>query len=164
MTRYHALLASSLLNETTIARTINFWKRGIVMTEVIEFEATTHWRPSFLPTKENESYSEERDAGVKSIIGQEAWASCRLNRPGIRPVADEIMEPRQISLDETLLAGVDMWGSVYALLETPTNRSHAISVETPLDHWFWCADPAISPRICLKKRMSILTAFAGLDL
>lgn len=131
------------------------------MTEVIEFETTTHWRPTFLPTTENESYSEERDVGVKSLIGQEAWTSCRLNRPGKRPIADEIMEPRQISPDETLLAGVDMWGSVYGLLKKPTNRRHAITVETPLDRWSWCADPANTPRICLKKRMSILNAFGG---
>ena len=127
------------------------------MTEVIEFETTTHWQPSFLPTKENGGYSEEREADVKSFIGEEAWASCRLNRPGIRPLADD-MEPRQFSSEDTLLAGIDMWGSVYGL-ETLTNKSHAIIVETPLDLWSWCADPAVTPRVVLKKRMTILNIF-----
>jgi len=75
-------------------------------------------------------------------------------------IPDEIIETQQISSDE-LLAGVDKWGFVYGVLETPTSQGRAISVKTPSDHWSWCADPKWTPRICLKKRMSILSHFDG---
>jgi hypothetical protein len=75
------------------------------------------------------------------------------------PFLDEIIEPRPTSRDGRLLAGIKRWGSVYDPLETPTDKIHVIYVERPSDNWFCCADPAVMPRVSLKKRMSILNVF-----
>ena len=131
------------------------------MTEVTEFESTTHWQRKRLRTQENGRYSEEKMSDVKSFVAHEIWASVRTDSPGILAISDEITETQQISSDEGLLAGVNKWGFVYGVLETPTSKGRAISVETPSDHWSWCGDPKWTQRICLKKRMSILSHFDG---
>jgi hypothetical protein len=70
-------------------------------------------------------------------------------------------QTQAIFSDNRSLAAMDRWDLVYGLLETPSGNGDVVNVETPLDHWTWCGDPALSPRICLKKRMSILSHFGG---
>lgn len=126
------------------------------MTEVTEFESRTPWRRNRLWSQKNGSYPEEGMANVESFLNRETWASLRTDDPGIVPIQDET---QPISADDGLLAGMDRWDLVYGLL--PIRKGHFIKVETPLDHWTWCGDPALSPRICLKKRISILSHFGG---
>lgn len=136
-------------------------KRGIVMTEIIEFETTTDWQRPLLRAKEIGAGSEETESEIQPYLGQEAWTPCRGNRRQTFARADEIMGQRQTSRDDRLLDGMERWGSVYGLRQTPTYNGRAIYVEMPLDHWSWCANPAMTSRICLKKRMSILKVFDG---
>ena len=131
------------------------------MTEVTEFEPTTHWHRNRLGNRENGSYFEQSVAHLKSFLVDERWASLGTDDPKIGQMPDEIMENQQSSSNDGLSANIDRWGFVYGVLETPTSRGRAISVEMPLDHWSWCGDPALGPRICLKKRMSILSHFDG---
>src|SRR5688572_15785813 len=56
---------------------------------------------------------------------------------------------------------MDRWGFFYGLPEKPTSKGQVINVETPSDDWSWCGDPAFTPRIRLKKRISILSHLAG---
>jgi hypothetical protein len=129
------------------------------MIEVTEFEPKTHWRRNRLWTQDNGSYSEQSVADTKSFVTHETWASLRNDGPGIPPSPNEMRETGQVFPHDGLLAGTDRWGFVYGLSERPISIGNVINVETPLDHWFWCADPALTPRICLKKRMSILSHF-----
>ena len=129
------------------------------MLEATEFETTTHPQRNLFRTKENRRDSEEKEPGLKPVMRQERWASARLSRAEMLPSLDEIIEPRPTSRDERLLAGMKRWGSVYDPLETPTDKIHVIYVEIPSDNWFCCADPAVAPRVFLKKRMSILNVF-----
>jgi hypothetical protein len=131
------------------------------MTEVTEFKTRTHWHPNRLRTVEDGLYSEPSVPDVKSLLGQETWASLRRNSPGVLPISDSIIGSRQISRNDGLSAGMDRWDFVYGLLQTPASNDHVIEVEMPLDQWFWCGDPAVTLRICLKKRMSILNHFDG---
>jgi hypothetical protein len=131
------------------------------MTEVTEFETRTHWQPNRLRTVEDGLYSEPSVPEVKSLLGQETWASLRRNSPGVLPISDSIIGSRQISHNDGLSAGMDRWDFVYGLLQTPASNDHVTEVEMPLDQWFWCGDPAVTLRICLKKRMSILSHFDG---
>ena len=126
------------------------------MTEVTEFDSRTHWDGNRLRTRKNGSYPEQSVANVESFLAHHTWPSLRTDDPEV--VAPET---QAISSDIGLLAAIDRWELMYGLLETPTRRCHVINVETPLDHWTWCGDPALSPRICLKKRMSILSHFDG---
>jgi hypothetical protein len=131
------------------------------MIQFTEFEARTDWRRNWLRSEKNGSYSEQTVVDVKSFVAHETWASLCTDGPAILPISDEIVETQQISSDDGLLAGVDRWGFVYGLLDRPTSTGHVINVETPSDHWSWCGDPKWTPRICLKKRMSILSHFDG---
>jgi hypothetical protein len=131
------------------------------MTEFTEFESTTHWQRKPLRMQENGRYSEEKMSDVKSFVAHEIWASVRTDGPGMLAIPDEIIETQQISSGQGLLAGLDKWGFVYGVLNTPTSKGRAISVKTPSDHWSWCGDPKSTPRISLKKRMSILSHFDG---
>jgi hypothetical protein len=131
------------------------------MTEVTEFEARTHWHPNRRRTIEDGLYLEPSVPDVKSLLGQETWASLRRNSPEVLPISDSIVGSRQISQNDGLSAGMDRWNFVYGLLEMPASNRPVIEVEMPLDHWFWCGDPAVTLRICLKKRMSILSYFDG---
>ena len=133
-------------------------KRGTVMTEVTEFESRTHWDRNQLRTRNNGSYSEQSVANVESFLSRERWASLRTDDPGILPILEET---QPIASNNRLLAAMDNWDLVYGLLETPTRKGHVVNVETPSDHWSWCGDPALTRRICLKKRMSILNHFGG---
>ncbi len=131
------------------------------MTEVTEFETRTHWQPNRLRTVEDGLYSEPSVPDVKSLLGQETWASLRRNSLGVLPISDSIIGSQQISHNDGLSAGMDRWDFVYGLLQTPASNDHVTEVEMPLDQWFWCGDPAVTLRICLKKRMSILSHFDG---
>jgi hypothetical protein len=131
------------------------------MIEVTEFETRTHRRRDRLWTQENGSYSEESMSDVRSFLAYETWASLRSDVRESKPPPDEIGEKQQISPDDGLLAGMDRWGCLYGLLDKPTSKGHIINVETPSDDWSWCGDPALMPRICLKKRISILSHFGG---
>jgi hypothetical protein len=131
------------------------------MTQVTEFETRTHWHPNRLRSAVHELYSEPSVPDVKSLLGQETWASLRRNSPVVLPISDSITESREISHNDGFSAGMDRWNFVYGLLETPPSNGTVIDVEMPLDHWFWCGDPAVTLRICLKKRMSILNHFDG---
>lgn len=128
------------------------------MTEVTEFQPITYWRQNGLRPLEGGSYSEPR-LPEDSLLARAKWASLRRNTPGIRSNRAEIVQSQQISPISGLLADVDRF--VYGLLEMPANNRPAIDVEIPLDDWFWCGDPAMTPRVCLKKRMSILSHFDG---
>jgi hypothetical protein len=139
----------------------SLWKRGTVMTEVTEFENRTHRQQNGLRPQESGWYSEKDVSGVKSFVAHERWGLLRTDCPTILPIPDEIVKTQQISSDKESSAGVDRWGFVYGLLERPTSKDHVINVEPPLDHWSWCGDPALTTRICLKKRMSILNHFGG---
>jgi hypothetical protein len=132
-----------------------------VMTEVTEFESRAHRQQNRLRPQEIAWYSEENVSGVKSFVAHERWASLRTAGSGIFPIQNEIVKTEQISSDEGLLAGLDRWGFLYGLLDRPASNDQVINVEAPLDHWSWCGDPALPPRICLKKRMSILSHFDG---
>jgi len=127
------------------------------MLEATGFETTTHPQRTLFRTKESRRDFEESD--VKPLMRQERWASARLSCAETLPFLDEIIEPRPTARDERLLAGMKRWGSVYDPLETPTDKIHVIYVEIPSDNWFCCADPAVAPRVFLKKRMSILNVF-----
>jgi hypothetical protein len=129
------------------------------MTEVAEFQPITHRRRIGRWPVEGGSYSEPRLPEVDSLLGRARCASSRLNTPNILPIQDEIAQSQPISPVAGLLAEVDRF--VYGLLDAPANSGPAIEVEMPLDDWFWCGDPAMTPRICLKKRISILTRFDG---
>jgi hypothetical protein len=131
------------------------------MIEVTEFELGTHWRRNRLWTQENGSYSEESVSDVRSFLAHESWATLRSDVPESNPSANEIGEGQQISPYDGLLPGMDRWGFLYGLPEKPTSKGQVINVETPSDDWSWCGDPAFTPRIRLKKRISILSHFAG---
>jgi len=130
------------------------------MIEVTEFETRTHCRPNRLWTQENRSYSEENVSDVRSFLAHETWASLGSDVPEIKPPLNEIGETQQISPYE-LLGVMDRWGFLYGLPEKPTSKGEVIDVETPSDDWSWCGDPAFTPRIRLKKRISILSYFGG---
>jgi hypothetical protein len=130
------------------------------MIEITEFETRAHWRRNRLRSQENESYSEQSVSDVRPFLAHETWASLRSDVPDSNPPPNKIAETQQISPDE-LLAGMDRWGSLYGLLEKPISKGHVINVETPSDDWSWCGDPAFTPRIRLKKRISILSHFSG---
>ena len=130
------------------------------MTHVSEFETTTDWRRSLLPSKEVEASPGQEESDIQPFFEEEAWASS-LNHPGRFRFPVEIIESRQVSREDTSFADIARWGSVFGLVNTSTNQNHSIYVEMPLDNWSWCADPAVTPRICLKKRMSILNVFDG---
>jgi hypothetical protein len=130
------------------------------MTEVTEFEPTTHWHRNRRGNRDG-SYFEQSVAHIKSFLVGERWASLDRDNPGLREIPEDVTEIQQISSDERLLAGMGMWGSVYGVLEMPSSNGRAISVDMPSDGWYWCGDPTLGPRICLKKRMSILSHFDG---
>jgi hypothetical protein len=138
-----------------------FGKRGTFMIGLTGFRTGRDWQRNRLRTQENGSYSEPRVPDLKSLLGTERWALLRRNRSGVLPSLHEIRETQQISPYDGLSAGMDKWGFVYGLLETPTGEGAVIHVETPSDHWSWCGDPGLTPRICLKKRISILSHFGG---
>ena len=129
------------------------------MPEATEFITTTHPQRNLFRSKESRRDSEEKKSEVKPLMGQERWASARVSRAETLPFLDEIIEPRPTSRDERLLAGMKRWGSVYDPLETPMDKIQVIYVERPSDNWVCCADPAVMPRVSLKKRMSILNVF-----
>jgi hypothetical protein len=157
MSFYQTSVVSSLLKERMITTHLN-GKRGTVMTEVTEFESRTHWDRNRLHTQKNGSYHKQSVANVESFLAHERWASLRTDGPGILPIPEEA---QPISFDNRLLAEMDRWDLVYGLQETPNRKGHVVNVETPSDHWSWCGDPALGLRICLKKRMSILSHFGG---
>ena len=128
------------------------------MTEVTEFESRAPWQWNRPRAQENGSYAEEIVAHVK---WHETWASFRADDSEMLPFPDETMEIPQILSHDGLSSGLDRWGFVCGLLETPTSKGHVIKVDVPSDHWSWCGDPAFAPRICLKKRLSILSHFDG---
>jgi hypothetical protein len=130
------------------------------MTEVSEFETRTD-RRNRLHSQVNGWYSEQSEADVKSFVAHETWASLQTDVPGILPIADQHSETQQSAPYDGLLAGMDKWGFVYGLLKTPTSKGHVIKVETPSEHWSWCGDPALTRRVCLKERISILSRFGG---
>ena len=134
-------------------------KRGIVMPEATELETTTHWQRVLFRSKESRRDFKEKQSDVKPLMRQVPSASGRLTVPETLPFFDEIIEPRQTPRNERLLAGMKRWGSVYDPTETRTDKIHGTYVETPSDHWFCCADLAVTPRVSLKKRMSILNVF-----
>jgi hypothetical protein len=131
------------------------------MVEVTEFESGTHWRRNRLWTQENGSYSEESVSDVRSFRAHEKWATLRSDVPESNPSANEIGEAQQISPYDGLLPGMDRWGFLYGLPEKPISKGQVVNVETPSDDWSWCGDPAFTPRIRLKKRISILSHFGG---
>ena len=126
------------------------------MTEVTEFESRTHWDPNML--RNNGSYPEQSVANVESFLAHDRWASLRTDAPGILPTPEET---QPISSHDKLSADMEKWGFVYGLQETPNRKGVVVDVATPSDHWSWCGDPTLSPRIYLKKRMSILNHFGG---
>jgi hypothetical protein len=128
------------------------------MTEVTEFETRTDWRNQ-PRTQVNGWYPEQNEPDVKSFVVHETWAPLHIDVPGVLTIADQHSETPQISPNDGLLAGLDRWGFVCGLIKTPTSRGHVINVEPPSDHWSWCGDPASTPRICLKNRISILSRF-----
>ena len=128
------------------------------MTEVIEFESRTHWDGNRLQTQKNESYREQSVANVESFLAHQTWPSLRADDPEKIAISDQ---RQAISSENRLMAAMDKWDLVYGLRETPIREGDVVNVETPLDYWTWCGDPALSPRICLKKRMSILSRFGG---
>jgi hypothetical protein len=130
------------------------------MIEVTEFETRTHGRRNRLWTQENRSYPEQSVSDVRSFLAHETWASLGSDVPESNSPPDEIGETQQIPPYE-LLGGMDRWGFLYGLPEEPTSKGQVINVETPSDDWSWCGDPALAPRICLKKRISILSHFGG---
>jgi len=129
------------------------------MTELTEFQPITHWRRNRLRPVEGGSYSEPRLPTGDSLPGGAKWASVRRNTPDTLPNPAEIAQSQQISPATRSWGDVDRF--LYGLLDAPANNRPAINVETPLDDWFWCGDPAMKPRVCLKKRMSILSHFDG---
>ena len=131
------------------------------MTEATEFESRADWQWNRVRTQENGSFAEEMLADVKFFVAHETWASLRADDPEMLAFPDETMEIPQIPSPDGLSSGLDRWGFVCGLLETPTSKGHVIKVEMPSDHWSWCGDPAFAPRICLKKRISILSHFGG---
>lgn len=129
------------------------------MTHVSEFETTNDWR-SLLQIKENGVSSGQADWNIIPVMEEAAWLSYHLNNPVTFRFLDEPMEARQTSREETSFAGIARWGSVFGLLDTPeTPNSAALHVATPSDDWSWCANPALTPVIRLKKRMVILNVF-----
>ena len=130
------------------------------MIEVTEFETTTHWRRNRISTHENRLYSEENVSDVRSFLAHETWASSGSDVPESVSPLNEIGETQQISRSE-LLGGMDRWGFFYGLQEKPISKVQVINVETPSDDWSWCGDPAFTPRIRLKNRISILSHFGG---
>jgi hypothetical protein len=130
------------------------------MTHVSELETTTGWQPSLLQIRENRPSFEQRELNGKRFMDEEAWA-LPLNPPEGFRFPHKIIEPPQASREDTSFADMTRWGSVFGLLDTPTTQNHAISIEMPSGDWSWCAHPAATPRICLKKRMSILNVFDG---
>jgi hypothetical protein len=128
------------------------------MTEATEFESRTHWDGNRLRTEKNGSYREQSVANVESFLARQTWPSLLTDGP--EKIATS-HQTQAISSDNRSLAAMDRWDLVYGLLETPSGNGDVVNVETPLDHWTWCGDPALSPRICLKKRMSILSHFGG---
>lgn len=131
------------------------------MVELTEFESGTHWRRNRLWIQENGSYSEESVSDVRSFLAHETWGTLRSDVPESNPSLNEIGEAQQISPYDGLLPGMDKWGFLYGLPEKPTSKGQVINVETPSDDWSWCGDPAFTPRIRLKKRISILSHFGG---
>ena len=154
---YQTFLVSSLLNEPTITTHL-IGKRGNEMTEVSEFESRTDWDRNRLRIRKNGLYPEQSVANVKSFLPYERWASLRTDGPGILPIPEQT---QSISSSNWLLSAMEKWDLVYGLRETPNRKGDVVNVETPSDHWSWCGDPALNPRICLKKRMSILNYFGG---
>jgi hypothetical protein len=126
------------------------------MTEVFEVESRTRWDRNW--TQKNGSYPKQSVANVESFPAHQTWPSLRTDYHEKIATSDET---QAVSSDNRLLAAMDRWDLVYGLLETPSRNGDVVNVETPLDHWTWCGDPALSPRICLKKRMSILSHFDG---
>jgi hypothetical protein len=131
------------------------------MIEVTEFESGTHRRRNRLWTQENRSFSEESVSDVRSFLAPDMWATLRSDVPESNRSPNEIGEAQQISPYYGLLPGMDRWGFLYGLPEKPTSKCQVINVETPSDDWSWCGDPAFTPRIRLKKRISILSHFDG---
>ena len=131
------------------------------MIEITEFETGTHWRQNRLRTQENGSHSEQSVSDINFLLAYEAWPSLCGDVPRSDPIPNEIRETEQISPYNELLAAMDTWSFLYGLLEKPTSKGQVINVETPSDDWSWCGDPALAPRICLKKRISILSHFGG---
>jgi hypothetical protein len=129
------------------------------MPEATELETTTHWQRTFFRSIESRRDFEEKESDDKPLMRQVPSASDRLTVPGTHPFLDKISEPRQTPRNERLLAGIKRWGSVYDPMETPTDKIHGTYVETPSEDWLFCADPAVMPRVPLKKRMSILNVF-----
>jgi hypothetical protein len=130
------------------------------MIEVTEFEARTHWRRNRPWPQENGAYSEENVPDVRSFPAPETWASLGSDVPESNSPLNETGETQQISPYD-LLSGMERWGFLYGLPEKRTSKGQVINVETPSDDWCWCSDPAFTPRIRLKKRISILSHFGG---
>ena len=129
------------------------------MTHVSESETTNDWR-SLVQINENGVSSAQADWNIIPIMEEAPWLSYQLNNPVTFRFRDEPMEARQTSREETSFAGIATWGSVFGLPDTPETRNPAaVHVATPSDDWSWCANPAQTPVIRLKKRMAILNVF-----
>src|SRR5687767_15077744 len=116
------------------------------MPEATELETTTHWQRPFFRSNESRRDFKEKQSDVKPLMRQ-VPSSGRVTVPETLPLLDEIIGLRQTPRNERLLAGMKRWGSVYDPTETPTDKIQGPYVETPSDHWFCCADPAVMPRV-----------------
>ena len=154
MSCYRTFLVYSLLKGAD-EQNISLEERNS-MIEATEFESGTHWEWNRLRAR-NGSYPQQSVVNVESFLPHDRWASLRTDGSGILPI---IEETPPISSNNEFLSSMDKWDLVYGL-HAANRRGDVVNVETPADRWSWCGDPAFSPRICLKKRMSILNHFGG---
>jgi hypothetical protein len=130
------------------------------MTHVSEIETATDWRNPLAIT-ENRAFSEQT-SWMKPVVEEEARFLHHLNNPVTFRFQYNTMESRQAGLEDATFAGIARWGSLFGLLDMrETPKPAAIHVAMPSDNWSWCADPALTPIIRLKKRLAILKVFDG---
>jgi len=128
------------------------------MTEISGFETTADLQRGLF-RKTDRASSEGRQSDIRRFADEESWPLCRLDDFETFRFPHGTMESLQTCRDDTLLAGMARWDCLFGLLERHRTKSPSIQVDIPSEDWFWCAQPAITSRICLKKRLSILTVF-----
>jgi hypothetical protein len=128
------------------------------MTERGGFEATADLQRGLFQKSDRASAERTRSEN-RRFTDEEAWRLCRLSDFETFRFPHGTMESLQTCRDDTLVAGMARWDCIFGLLDRHRTKSRSIQVDIPSQDWFWCAQPAMTSRICLKKRLSILSVF-----
>ena len=129
---YRSLLASSLLSDPAYP-----YEKRITMTQTHELETTSVWQRIFLESKVNGALYEEQQMDLKWAWPEYTYLQRRLeylrtDRP------HDLWEPGQVAQKSMADAEVLEWDTIWG---NDASLGNPIYVDTPLDVWYWCADP-----------------------